>query len=303
MKTIRMGTRGSQLALWQATYVEGMLKRQVPDISLERILIKTEGDTDQQSSLRVIGGQGVFTKAIEKALLDGKIDLAVHSLKDLPSVMDPSLKLGAVPERGPVEDVLVTADGRSFADLPMGARIATGSIRRRSQLLHMRADLEICDLRGNIDTRLRKLEEQDLDAIIMARAALVRLKLDEVRYYTFGADEMLPAVGQGAVGIQIRREDAGTEEVAARLSHLETLWAVTAERAMLRELDSGCQFPVGALGRITKHRLLLEGFVGSEDGQTVLREQVEADPGEAEDAGLKLAHRLMDRGALDLLKR
>ena len=207
MKTIRIGTRGSQLALWQANYVEEMLQKHNPGISLQRIIIKTEGDSDQKTSLSVIGGQGVFTKAIEEALLENQIDVAVHSLKDLPSKMAPGLMLGAVPERGPVEDVLVMSDGRSFMELPMGAKIATGSIRRKSQLLNKRADLEITDLRGNINTRLRKLKEEDIDAIIMARAALVRLELNEVRYYTFDVDEMIPAVGQGAVGIQLREDD------------------------------------------------------------------------------------------------
>ncbi len=302
MRKILIGTRGSQLAIWQASYVENTLISSYPEISIERVIIKTEGDRDQKSSLTRIGGQGVFTKAIEDALLNKKIDIAVHSLKDLPSQMAHGLVLGAVPERGPVEDVLVTKDGRSFMDLPNGAKVATGSIRRKSQLLNLRTDIHIADLRGNIDTRLRKLQTQNLDAIIMARAALVRLKLNDVRYYTFKLNEIIPAVGQGAVGVQIREDDEEVRELVGTINDKQTFQAVEAERAFLHELDSGCQFPVGAYGVIRQNRLHLNGFVGSEDGQTVLIDQVESEPSEAEAAGQRLAQQLIQRGALDLLK-
>ncbi|MBS0000534.1 MAG: hydroxymethylbilane synthase, partial [Cyclobacteriaceae bacterium] len=177
-QTFRIGTRGSQLALWQADFVQQALERTYPDHRFERIIIKTEGDQDQQSSLKMIGGQGVFTKAIEMALLRKEIDIAVHSLKDLPSEMNEGLVLGAVPERGPVEDVLVSRNGITFSGLPPNAKIATGSIRRQSQILEKRPDIRIFDLRGNIHTRISKLYDQDLDAIIMARAALVRLEIE-----------------------------------------------------------------------------------------------------------------------------
>jgi hydroxymethylbilane synthase len=302
-KKIRLGTRGSRLALWQAAFVESELRTNRPDISVERVIIKTEGDRDQSSSLTQIGGQGVFTKTIENALLEGRIDIAVHSLKDLPSKMADGLVLGAVPQRGPVEDVLVTRNGISLGDLPRGARIATGSIRRRSQLLNLRPDLNVTDLRGNIDTRLRKLEEENLDAIIMARAALVRLGLDEVAYYTFSTDEMIPSVGQGAIGVQIRAGDKIIEDAVSCLVHLPTHQAVTAERAFLSELDSGCQFPVGAFANVQGGTVKIIGFVGSKDGKSVVKESHTSGKEYPQNAGRELAVRLRDLGAADILDR
>jgi hydroxymethylbilane synthase len=301
MKAIRIGTRGSNLAIWQADFIERLLSKHHPGIALERVIIVTEGDSDQKTSLSVIGGQGVFTKTIEQALLEDRIDIAVHSLKDLPSKMTPGLTLAAVPQRGPVEDVLVTSDGRSFMDLEAGAKLATGSLRRKSQLLSQRTDVALTDLRGNIATRLHKLEGQDLAAIVMAKAAIVRLGLQDVRYQPFSIDEMLPAAGQGAVGLQIREEEGSLAEQVEPLNHRETLLAVTAERAMLHELDTGCQFPVGAFGTINQDKLILKGFVGSVDGQVILREQVESDPANAQEVGVELARKLIDRGAHNLL--
>ncbi len=303
MRTIRIGTRGSQLALWQAEFVQNSLGKKFPEHSFRQIIIKTQGDQDQQSSLKQIGGQGVFTKAIETALLHGEIDIAVHSLKDLPSAMTHRLKLGAVPERGPVEDVLVTAEGIAFEDLPHGAKIATGSIRRQSQLLQKRPDLRIADLRGNINTRIRKLHESGLDAIIMARAAIVRLGLQDVRYYPFSTDFMIPAVGQGAVGVQIRENDHEVETLVSALNHAETFIAVRAERMILHTLDSGCQFPVGAYGKIIDKKLHLSAFVGSDDGEKVLYDSSLSDLNDPENAGSELAGRLIRKGALKLLNQ
>ncbi len=301
MRTFRIGTRGSQLALWQANFVQSSLEKIYPDHHFERIIIKTEGDQDQHSSLKTIGGQGVFTKAIEMALLRDEIDIAVHSLKDLPSDINEDLALGAVPARGPVEDVLITREGISFAALPTKAKIATGSIRRQSQLLDKRPDLQITDLRGNILTRINKLYELDLDAIIMARAALVRLAIQDVYFYTFGIDEMIPAVGQGAVGIQIRKNDQVVAGLVAALNHPETMMAVTAERALLHTLDSGCQFPVGAHGTVKNNMLEIVGFVGREDGRKVLIEKLRSEVLKADEAGKRLAEKLIERGALTLL--
>jgi hydroxymethylbilane synthase len=300
-QTFRIGTRGSQLALWQADFVQRSLERIYPDHRFERIIIKTEGDQDQHSSLKVIGGQGVFTKAIELGLLREEIDIAVHSLKDLPSAMDPDLMLGAVPERGPVEDVLVSREGISLAEMPLHAKIATGSIRRQSQILEKRPDISMTDLRGNIHTRLNKLNEEDLDAIIMARAALVRLKIENIHCYTFSTEEMIPAVGQGAIGIQIRKKDQEAARLVAAMNHAETWMSVTAERALLHTLDSGCQFPVGAHGRVYENSLEITGFVGTEDGSKVLKEKHQAEAVNAEAAGRILAEKLIERGALNLL--
>lgn len=303
MQKIRIGTRGSRLALWQAAYIENLLKQACEDIILERIIIKTEGDRDKQSSLTQIGGQGVFTKAIEEALMENQIDVAVHSLKDLPSAMTEGLYLAAVPERGPVEDVLVTEEGISLNELEENATIATGSIRRCSQLLNLRPDLNIKDLRGNIETRLNKLLEQNLDGIIMAHAALVRLELNHVRYYAFSVNDMVPGVGQGAVGVQTRIDDEATNKIVKLISHKETFDAVTAERAFLNELDSGCQFPVGAYARAEGDNLKMTGFVGSDDGEEVYREKIEGPVSDAEQLGRRLAQSFIKQGAQELLTR
>jgi hydroxymethylbilane synthase len=301
MAKIRIGTRGSRLALWQAGFAETALRKAHPYLALERVVIKTEGDVDQTSSLTRIGGTGVFTKSIEDALLDGRIDIAVHSLKDLPSTMAAGLELGAVPERGAVEDALVTRGGLSLDEIPGNARIATGSIRRRSQLLHLRPDLEIRDLRGNIDTRLRKLVTQNLAGIVMARAAIERLRLEDVAYWVIPEELMIPGVGQGALGVQIRSGDAETRAIVECLNHAETNAAVEAERAFLRELDSGCLFPVGARATVRGSRIEIAGFVGSTDGVDVIRDRHVGDTNNAGDAGFRLARKFVDRGALGIL--
>ena len=300
-QVIRIGTRGSSLALWQADYVQHTLERIHPGQRFERIIIRTEGDQDQQSSLKAIGGQGVFTKAIETALLREEIDIAVHSLKDLPSTMEENLILGAVPQRGPVEDVLVSRNGIPLNEMPMHAKIATGSIRRQSQILDKRPDIRISDLRGNIQTRLGKLDDQGLDAIVMARAALIRLEIQNVKFHTFKTTEMIPAVGQGAIGIQVRIDDPYTLKLVGSMNHPETRMAITAERALLRTLDSGCQFPVGAHAHIFGRSLEITGFVGQEDGTKVLRETIRDDAENADKAGILLAEKLIKRGALRLL--
>ncbi len=300
-KIVRIGTRGSSLALWQAILIENLLKDKFPEIALERIIITTEGDRDQNSSLTQIGGQGIFTKAIEAALLDKRIDIAVHSLKDLPSDMSYGLALAAVPERGPVEDVLITPDGLSYDQLTSGAKIASGSIRRRSQLLRLRPDVNFTDLRGNIDTRLKKLNTQNLDGIIMARAALKRLQIEGVKYSVFSVDEMIPSVGQGAVGVQIRSDSTQLKSILSKINHKPTYQAVTAERAFLHQLDSGCQFPVGAYARIEEKKCILRGFVGSEDGKEIIIQTLCGEAGQAEDLGRKLARKFIEKGALEIL--
>lgn len=277
------------------------MRRHVPGIACELRIIKTQGDRDQSSSLTRIGGLGVFTKEIERALLDDEIDIAVHSLKDLPSAMSGGLALGAVPARGPVEDTLVTVRGIPLKDLPQGAAVGTGSIRRRSQLLHHRPDLRMKDLRGNIDTRLRKLERGEFDAIVMARAALVRLQMKDISYSVFDGEEIIPAVGQGAIGLQIRNGDTAAQKTIQPLNHLPTYRAVAAERAFLHVLDSGCQFPVGAHAKTTADGLEISGFVGSEDGRTIFRDSRAGSGGDAEGIGRQLAERLIEMGALRLL--
>lgn len=302
MRKYKIGTRGSALALWQATFIENNLRRQHPDIQFERVIIKTEGDRDQKSSLSKIGGQGVFTKSLEDALSDGRIDIAVHSLKDLPSTIPNNLRLAATPQRGRVEDVLITKDGKKLTELPEHAVVATGSIRRRAQLLHLRPDLQMRDLRGNIDTRLRKLLELDLDAIIMARAALLRLQLSEVVYSVLSLDEMIPAIGQGAIGVQIRADDKTALKMLKTINHLPTFLAISAERSFLRELDSGCQFPVGAYASVQDSRLSMIGFVSSSDGKTFIKDSVTGQASTAEMLGRALGQKLIAKDALQILK-
>jgi len=301
-RTIRIGTRGSALALWQADHITVLLQTALPGITIERMIIKTEGDRDQKTSLTQMGGRGVFTKSIEDALLAGQIDVAVHSLKDLPTTMTDGLVLAATPERGPVEDILVSAEGLALDQLPEGARIASGSIRRRSQLLHRRPDLELQDLRGNIDTRLRKLKEDHLDGIIMAHAAIIRLKISGISYSVFTTEEMIPAVGQGIIGLQARAEDEEILSLLEHVNHHATFTAAVCERAFLNELDSGCQFPVGAYAALQNGQLNLSGFVGSMDGRALIRDSLIASPSDPVSCGRELACRLQDRGANDLLK-
>ena len=263
--------------------------------------IQTQGDYDQDSSLTKVGGQGIFTKSIEKALLDNKIDLAVHSLKDLPTDMPDRLTLGAVPERGPVSDVFIGFKQSDFYKLPQGAIIASGSIRRRAQLLAVRPDLNLVDLRGNIETRLRKLEQNRYDGIVMAEAALTRLKLNNVDYYRFTFAEVLPAVSQGAIGIQTRIGNQDLDPVLEKLTDIDTYLCVTAERAFLHQLDSGCQFPVAANAEIVENNLKLSGLVISRDGQTILKDTLSGIDTNAQQIGIALADKLITQGARALL--
>jgi hydroxymethylbilane synthase len=301
MNYIKIGTRGSALARWQADFVQNKLTQFYPDIEIKQIIIKTEGDRDQNSSLSKIGGLGVFTKAIEDALLKNRIDIAVHSLKDLPSKMNQALELAAVPVRGPVEDALVSEKSMSLDKLPENAVIATGSIRRRSQLLSIRPDLTILDLRGNIDTRLRKIKSDSLDGIIMAKAALVRLKKSDVKYTVFPPDQMVPGVSQGAIGIQTRKKDVNLSKLLSKLNDESSWLAAIAERAFLHTLDSGCQFPVGAYARVSEDSIIMDGFVGSMDGKKIIKERITGDSNKAAALGQNLAKTFLKRGAGNLI--
>jgi hydroxymethylbilane synthase len=300
---IRIGTRGSKLALWQANFVKGEIENHFPSIQVTCDVIQTHGDRDQVSSLTKIGGMGLFTKAIEQALIDNKIDLAVHSLKDLPSDMADILRLGAVPVRGEVADAFIGLEDSDFYRLPWGATIMSGSIRRRAQILSIRPDIRFTDLRGNIETRLSKLRQYRFDGIIMAEAALVRLSLNDINYYRFSLDEMLPAVGQGAIGIQVRIQDRHLQPILDKLNDLDSSWCVSAERAFLKRLDSGCQFPVAAFAEIKKDKLSLRGLAVSMDGQTTLKDTLSGSATEAEHIGSSLAEKLIERGATQLIEQ
>jgi hydroxymethylbilane synthase len=298
-RPLRIGTRGSRLALWQANHVAELLRSQLDDRTVELLEVQTSGDQARDAPLAAIGGQGAFTKEIQKALLAGTVDVAVHSLKDLPTAPVAGLVLAAVPQRGPTGDVFISRRYRRFADLPAGAVIATSSLRRRAQVLHRRPDLKVTDIRGNVETRLRKLAELNLDGLILAKAGLERLGMAAEITEIFDPAWMLPAVGQGALGLECRTADGETRGILAALNHPPTYQAVLAERSFLRALQGGCQVPIGAMGKVAGGRLHLQGVVLAPDGS---RRIEGARNGEnAEELGELLARELLERGAGGLL--
>jgi hydroxymethylbilane synthase len=302
MKSLRIGTRGSPLALWQARHVADLLRADVPQRPVEFVEIETAGDQVRDVPLVLLGGDGAFTKAIQHALLDRRVDVAVHSLKDLPTFRVEGLMLAAVPKRGPTGDAFVSKKHRAFVELPAGAVVATSSLRRRAQLLQRRPELKLIDMRGNVETRLRKLIEQDLDAIILAQAGLDRLGLADQITEVLDATWMFPAVGQGALGLECRCDDDATRVIVDRLNDAATRWAVLAERAMLRGLGGGCQVPIGALTNITEGNLTLRGVVLPPDGSQRVEAEIAGPMEQAESLGLALADQLRGRGAAELLK-
>ncbi|MEI8213741.1 MAG: hydroxymethylbilane synthase [Planctomycetota bacterium] len=285
---IRIGTRQSPLALWQANYVSGLLQAQGVDVEL--VKITTAGDVST-APLGASGGVGLFTKEIQRALLDGRCDLAVHSLKDLPTETVPGLELAAVPPREDPSDCWVAREHQTLDGLPAGSRVGTGSPRRRAQLLHLRPDLAIHDIRGNVDTRLRKLHEGEFDAIVLAYAGLHRLGFESVITEKLTLDRMLPAVGQAALGLETRSEDHVTTAAVRKLNHDATLAAVRAERELLRQLRAGCLAPVAAHAFIASDRLHMQCRVFSVDGQTMHRAEhsVDFDASRAITSGVPLA--------------
>jgi hydroxymethylbilane synthase len=302
-----IGSRGSKLALWQSEWVKARLEELEPGVGVRIEVIKTMGDVRRDVPLSTIGGQGAFTKELEVALLDGRIDIAVHSLKDLPTVVPEGLCIAATPPREDVRDALVLpagADGAgaSLRALPAGAQVGTSSLRRIAQLKHLRPDVRVKDLRGNVDTRLRKLDEGEYDAIILASAGLRRLGLAGRISAAIEIGEMLPAVGQGSLGVETRADAADTNALVSRLDHRETRAAVVAERALLRSLGGGCQVPIAAHARVEGDALHLLGLVASPDGAAVLRDELSGAAADAEHLGEDLAARLVERGAASLLQ-
>jgi hydroxymethylbilane synthase len=301
-ETLRIGTRSSALALWQAHWVRQRLEEAHAGLRVELVEIQTKGDKILDAPLSRIGDKGLFTREIERALLDGEIDLAVHSLKDLPTTLPEGLTLGAVSEREDPRDALVSKGAASLDELPRGGTVATGSLRRRAQLLHMRPDLRVVDIRGNVQTRLRKFDESDWDGMIMARAGLVRLGLDERIACDLTQAEMLSAVSQGALGLEIREGDTATAEWIAPIECAATRAATTAERAFLHTLEGGCQVPVAALGQMVEGWLELDGLVVSLDGRCYLRARTRGPVGEAQRIGVDLADVLLADGAEEVLR-
>jgi hydroxymethylbilane synthase len=298
---LRIGTRGSPLALWQANHVADRLRSLAAPRPVELLTIRTQGDSVIDRPLSAIGGEGVFTKEIQQALLSGAVDVAVHSLKDLPTVPTAGLTLAAVPPRGPTGDVMVSHSVDRFDALPPGATVATGSLRRRAQLLHRRPDLNLVGIRGNVDTRLRKLAEQGFDALILAQAGLERLGHARAITEVLDPGWMLPAVGQGALGLECRADDAATRALLTPLNDADTAAAVRAERALLLALGGGCQVPLGALARVEAGVLHLRAAVLSPDGRQRVAGEQGGSPDSAESVGRELAGQLLAAGVEGLL--
>ena len=300
MRKLRIGTRGSALALWQANHVRDRLVS--AGAQVEIATIKTSGDRFQQASVGQIGLKGVFIKELEDALLDERVDLAVHSMKDVPTEIPRGLDFPAILERQDVRDCLVSRDGGKLENLPPQARVGTSSLRRAAQLRRFRPDLTVLELRGNVDTRLKKLERGDYDAIVLAKAGLDRLGWSEKITEVIPPEFSLPAVGQGAIGVECRAADEEVRALLARFDHAETRCGVEAERALLAELEGGCQVPLGAWGRIEEGKLVLDACVLSADGTECLRDRATGAVSDPEAVGRSLARRMLEGGADRILR-
>ncbi|MDP3111138.1 MAG: hydroxymethylbilane synthase, partial [Thermodesulfovibrionales bacterium] len=306
-KKVVIGTRGSKLALWQAEWVKSELLKLNPDLNIELNKIKTTGDKILDVPLAKVGGKGLFVKEIEEALLRGEADLAVHSMKDVPTDFPKGLYLAIICKREDPRDAFIAPmqNGKfkiqNFKNLPHGATIGTSSLRRSSQLLSIRPDLNIMQLRGNLDTRLRKLDEGQFDAIILAAAGVKRLGWANRITETLEPSISLPAIGQGAVGIECRIDDEFINKLIAPLAHSETSVCVRAERACLKKLEGGCQVPIAAHARLVDGKIVMDGLVGSVSGDRIIRSHIEGNPKDAESLGLKLAEDLLSKGAKAIL--
>jgi len=300
LNSLRIGTRGSALARWQAEFVRAGLARY--GVASELVIIRTSGDQDRQSSLRAIGGKGVFTKELEDALLEERIDLAVHSMKDVPTTLPAGLEIAAICEREDVRDALISRGGLKLDQLPSGARIGTSSLRRQAQLRHYRNDFAMVDMRGNVDTRLAKLTQGDYDAIVLAKAGLDRLGKAEQISETLPPEICLSAAGQGAIGIETRKQEESIAAAMRKLNHRPSQVAVEAERAVLAGLESGCQVPIGVWARADSGNLIIDACVLSADGTESIREHRRGSSENATELGRSVAAALLDRGADRLLQ-
>ncbi len=304
---VRIATRASRLALWQANHVASLLRDAAPGVAVDVVEVSTLGDRDRSEPLSQMGGMGVFTREVQSAVLDGRADIAVHSLKDLPTDPVDGLVLAGVPQRGPRFDVLVLPVGQAVSDasldsLPQGARIGTGSLRRQSQLLHHRPDLTMREIRGNVETRLRKLDEGEFDAIVLAQAGLHRLGLSDRVSSVFKPPLMFPAVGQAALGIECRADDAETIAILKQVTHAVALAEVRAERACLAELRAGCHAPVGVLSEVgAEGSLRLQAVVLSSDGRERVESAGSGPTSAAKELGAAVANQLKQDGADKLL--
>ncbi|HPC08831.1 MAG TPA: hydroxymethylbilane synthase [Smithella sp.] len=301
MTNIKVGTRGSKLALMQTNFVAEKLKKIMPNANIEICVIKTSGDIMQDVSLLTIGGQGVFVKEIEEALLSEKIDLAVHSLKDVPGENPEGLIFAAILPREDVRDVLVSRNNIKLEFMPKGAKIGTGSQRRGAQIKALLPDVSIVPLRGNIETRIKKIETENINGVILAAAGMKRNGLAEKITQFLPVETMLPAVGQGALGLQIRKDDTELAKACAALNDTTTAAEVAAERAFLRALGGGCRLPIAALGKLDGRMLTLEGMVAAPNGSTMIREKLSGTINDVEAMGKKLAEIVLDKGGRRLM--
>ncbi len=302
-KEVILGTRDSQLAVWQTKWVLKQLEKLNPEINFSIKYIKTQGDKILDVALSKIGDKGLFTKELEVALLKGEIDLAVHSMKDLPTKLPTGLKIGCITERVDPRDVIISYHGYNLGTLPKGAKVGTSSLRRRAQLLNYRNDLQLEDIRGNINTRIRKMEEQNFDAIILAAAGVLRLGWQDKIIDYIPMQVSLPAVGQGALGIEIRENDAEIESLVQKIHHEPTAQGIYAERSLLAYLEGGCQIPIGAYGSVNDDMLTLEAMVASLDGKELIREKISGKVQDSEILGVELAKKLVELGADNILKK
>ncbi len=296
-----IGSRGSALALAQTHWIIEQIRRRFPEIEFAIKIIKTSADRNAGAPIRSGAAVGAFVKELEQALMEEEIDLAVHSMKDLPTRIPAGLRIAAIPEREDVRDALISDGGKNFAQLPLGARIGTGSVRRQAQILAQRPDLKVMDIRGNIDGRLKKLQDGRYDAIILACAGLNRLGLQDRICATLSLREMLPAPGQGALAVEIRDQDQRLEPIAAALNHSLTSIAVTAERSFLRRIGGGCNVPVAACARLNGNLLEMDALVASPDGSRILRESIRGDASAADDAAKELADKMLAHGGREIL--
>ncbi|MDQ1404845.1 MAG: hydroxymethylbilane synthase [Acidobacteriaceae bacterium] len=301
MKHLRIGTRGSLLAKWQAESVRKQLFA-LAGVEAEIVIIKTSGDKMQQAPLSQIGGKGIFIKELEDALLDESIDLAVHSVKDIPTDVPRGLSFPAVCRRDDIRDCLISPTGSTLETLRQGARVGTSSLRRRAQLLRLRPDLDIRELRGNVDTRLRKVGDGEYDAIVLAKAGLDRLGSSQRISETFAPELFMPAVGQGAIAVETRLNDNETGDLLSKLDDPETRAAIITERALLGALQGGCQVPIGAWARVERGEMVLEACVTSVDGQQHVKQRLTGPPDQGVQLGEQMARLLMETGAQTILE-
>ncbi|MCK5710627.1 MAG: hydroxymethylbilane synthase [Deltaproteobacteria bacterium] len=302
-RAFRIGTRGSKLALWQANFISSLISEKYPELRTEIQIIKTTGDTMLSSPLSEIGGKGVFVKEIEEALLSQKIDIAVHSMKDVPTVLPEGLCIGAVAKRHDPRDVLISKDGLTLSELPEGARVGTGSSRRASQLLHNRPGVKIVSIRGNVDTRIRKLRESDeYDAIVLAMAGLQRMGLGEEVTEIITPEVMLPAPGQGIIAIECREEEVETMGILRAINHRETEYQAISERAFLLRLGGDCNVPVGCYALLSMDSINLRGIISSPDGKVIIKKEANGPVDEALELGGQLAELILDDGGDKILE-